>query len=129
MKFLKLKKPLTPFQLLFLIPLSLLLFSFLIGETVRLYRVHSENSYASELPEIDRLFNLLSVEDMFRKYGYGFREKMGDDELRSTGLERVSIWEETIPRFFLFLTIVLYPGYRLSIYIYDLLIKEAHRKV
>ncbi|EQA45376.1 hypothetical protein LEP1GSC050_2363 [Leptospira broomii serovar Hurstbridge str. 5399] len=127
MKTAKLKTPLTPFQILFLIPLALFLLSVFIGEIVRLYRLHDERSSYSQLTEIDALFEELSMSRMFQKYGYDFRNKMGADERLSTGLEREYPIERKIPKFFFFILILLYPGYVVLRLIGDLISREEGR--
>ncbi|EQA36293.1 hypothetical protein LEP1GSC047_3165 [Leptospira inadai serovar Lyme str. 10] len=129
MKISKLKTPLTPFQILFLIPLALFLLSVFIGEIVRLYRLHDERLAFSQLTEIDELFEELSMSQMFQKYGYDFRDKMGADERLSTGLEREYWIERKIPKFLFFLLILLYPGYSILTRIGDLVSQEKGRRV
>ncbi|EPG74487.1 hypothetical protein LEP1GSC058_2420 [Leptospira fainei serovar Hurstbridge str. BUT 6] len=75
------------------------------------------------------MFEDLSMSEMFQKYGYDFRNKMGADERISTGLEPEYSIERGIPKFFLFLLIFLYPAYLFFRFIGDLVSGDKGRAV
>ncbi|TGK00158.1 hypothetical protein EHQ53_04920 [Leptospira langatensis] len=123
MKSAKLQKPLTPFQILFLVPLALFILTSFIGEGLKLYRLSKERSAYSSLSDIDKLMEDLSMEEMFHKYGYDFRTKMTSDERRDSGMIGDFSLEQVIPKFFFSLTILLYPTFLLLRFIKEVLEK------
>ncbi|TGL64652.1 hypothetical protein [Leptospira sarikeiensis] len=109
MKSTKVQKPITPFRLLFLIPLILFVATSFLGEFLRLYRLSEERSIYSSKSPIDQLVDDFNMERMFHKYGYDFRTRMDDEERSFTGTLEDNPLERSIPKFFFVLTILGYP--------------------
>ncbi|WP_367898577.1 hypothetical protein AB3N61_04480 [Leptospira sp. WS58.C1] len=105
------QKAITPFRLLFLLPLILFIVTTILGEGLRLYRLAEERSMYSSKPVLDRLVEDFNMESMFHKYGYDFRNRMNQEERNVTGTIKDNPMERTIPKIFFVLTISSYPIY------------------